>query len=61
VNLHPQLSRWPQLHLARAGLLARLGRAADAVAAYRAGLELEPTAPERAFIARRIRDLCAGQ
>jgi len=60
VGHHPQLSRWPQLHLARADLLARLGRAADAVAAYRAALELEPTAPERAFIARRIRELGAG-
>jgi len=61
VGHHPQLSRWPQLHLARADLLARLGRAADAVAAYRAALELEPTAPERAFIARRIGELRAGQ
>jgi predicted RNA polymerase sigma factor len=38
-----------------------LGRAADAVAAYRAALELEPTAPERAFVARRIGELCAGR
>jgi RNA polymerase sigma-70 factor (ECF subfamily) len=60
VGHHPQLSRWPQLHLARADLLARLGRTADAVAAYRAALELEPTAPERAFIARRIRELGTG-
>jgi RNA polymerase sigma-70 factor (ECF subfamily) len=55
------LCRWPQLHLARADLLARAGRAADAVAAYRAALELEPTAPERAFIARRIGELRSGQ
>jgi len=61
VGHHPQLSRWPQLHLARADLLARLGRPADAVAAYRTALELEPTAPERAFIARRIGELGAGQ
>ena len=60
VGHHPQLSRWPQLHLARADLLARLGRTADAVAAYRAALELEPTAPERDFIARRIRELGTG-
>jgi RNA polymerase sigma-70 factor (ECF subfamily) len=60
VGHHPQLSRWPQLHLARADLLARLGRTAGAVAAYRAALELEPTAPERAFIARRIRELGTG-
>ena len=55
-----RISRWPQLHLARADLLARLGRTAGAVTAYRAALELEPTAPERAFIARRIRDLGTG-
>ena len=61
VGHHPQLSRWPQLHLARADLLARLGRAAGAVAAYRTALELEPTAQEWAFIARRIGELCAGQ
>jgi RNA polymerase sigma-70 factor, ECF subfamily len=54
---HPQLRQWPQLHLARADLLARLGRRAEAVAAYRAALQLEPAAPERRFIARRIRAL----
>jgi RNA polymerase sigma-70 factor (ECF subfamily) len=54
VGHHPQLRRWPQLHLARADLLRRLGRDAEAVSAYRAALELEPTAAERAFIARRI-------
>jgi RNA polymerase sigma-70 factor (ECF subfamily) len=48
------------LLLARADLLARLGRTTAAVAAYRAALELEPTAPERAFIARRIRELGTG-
>lgn len=57
VGHHPQLRRWPQLHLARADLLRRLGRDAEAAGAYRAALELEPTAAERAFIARRIGEL----
>lgn len=57
VGHHPQLLQWPQLHLARADLLARLGRADEAVAAYRAALQLEPPPAERRFIARRIREL----
>ena len=57
---HPQLRQWPQLHLARADLLTRLGRATEAVAAYQAALQLEPAAPERRFIARRIRALVAA-
>ena len=48
-----RLARWPQLHIARAELLGRLHRRSDAIAAYRAALELEPQAPERAFIGRR--------
>jgi RNA polymerase sigma-70 factor (ECF subfamily) len=54
---HPQLAHWPQLRIARADLLRRLGRRAEAMSAYRAALELEPSAPERAFIARRLREL----
>jgi RNA polymerase sigma-70 factor (ECF subfamily) len=54
---HPQLERWPRLHIARADLLARLGRTADAVAAYRLALELEPPGAERAFVTERIRRL----
>jgi RNA polymerase sigma-70 factor (ECF subfamily) len=54
---HPQLSRWPQLHLARADLLRRLDRRADAVDAYRAALALNPTRPEQTFIARRLSQL----
>jgi RNA polymerase sigma-70 factor, ECF subfamily len=57
VGTDPRLARWPQLHLARAELLRRLGRRADAVAAYQAALQLEPAAPERAFIARRLQEL----
>jgi RNA polymerase sigma-70 factor (ECF subfamily) len=52
-----RLARWPQLQIARADLLARLGRPADARAAFQAALELEPPPIERAFIARRIRQL----
>jgi RNA polymerase sigma-70 factor, ECF subfamily len=52
-----RLARWPQLHIARAELLGRLGHAADAVAAYRTALDLAPAAPERAFITRRIEEL----
>jgi RNA polymerase sigma-70 factor (ECF subfamily) len=56
---HPQLARWPQLHIARADLLRRLGRRDDAARAYRTALELEPAAPERAFIQRRLGQLGA--
>jgi RNA polymerase sigma-70 factor, ECF subfamily len=54
VGHHPQLRRWPQLHVARADLLARLGRVGEAAAAYRTALELDPTAAERDFITRRL-------
>jgi RNA polymerase sigma-70 factor, ECF subfamily len=54
---HPQLRRWPQLYLARADLLSRLGRTGEALDAYRTALELEPPAAERAFIQARIASL----
>jgi RNA polymerase sigma-70 factor (ECF subfamily) len=57
LSAHPQLSRWPQLHLARADLLRRLDRRAEAVAAYRTALELEPSSGVRAFIASRLNSL----
>jgi RNA polymerase sigma-70 factor, ECF subfamily len=57
VGHHPQLLRWPQLHVARADLLARLDRVEEAVAAYRTALELEPPEAERRFIQGRIRRL----
>lgn len=50
----PRLTCWPQFHIARAELLARLGRRADAALAYRAALRLGMSAPERAFIERRL-------
>jgi RNA polymerase sigma-70 factor (ECF subfamily) len=54
ISHHPQLSRWPQLHIARADLLHRLGRDIDATDAYRTALHLNPSPTERAFIAKRI-------
>ena len=60
VGHHPQLRRWPQLHVARADLLARLGRDDEASAAYRTALELDPTTAERDFIARRLAALESG-
>jgi RNA polymerase sigma-70 factor (ECF subfamily) len=47
---HPQLSRWPAFHVARAGLLTRLARNNDAIVAYRMALHLEPPPAECAFI-----------
>jgi len=52
-----RLAHWPQLHIARADLFSRLGRHTDAIEAYQAALALEPPPVERAFIARRIRQL----
>ena len=57
----PRLARWPQLHIARAELLRRLGRAGDAAQAYHAALETAPAGPEREFIHARLRELTAPQ
>src|SRR5215469_3958254 len=57
VGTRPPLARWPQLPLGRPELLPRGGRATDAAAAYQAALQLAPSAPERAFIGRRLREL----
>ncbi len=56
----PRLARWPQLPIARAELLRRLGRTAEAAAAYQAALALEPPTPEHAFIASRLASLPAS-
>jgi RNA polymerase sigma-70 factor (ECF subfamily) len=56
VSGDPRLARWPQLHIARAELLRRLGRRTEAIAAYEAAIALEPPAPERAYLARRMRE-----
>ncbi|HEY7433233.1 MAG TPA: sigma-70 family RNA polymerase sigma factor [Streptosporangiaceae bacterium] len=52
-----RLARWPQFHIARAELLRRLGRTAEAARAYEAALRLEPAAPEREFLTGRLRSL----
>jgi RNA polymerase sigma-70 factor (ECF subfamily) len=51
------LDAYLYLHSARADLLRRLDRRADAVAAYRRALELTANEPERAFLERRIAEL----
>jgi RNA polymerase sigma-70 factor (ECF subfamily) len=50
----PALGRWSQLQVARADLLSRLGRHAEAHDAYRRALELGPPSAERAFLLRRL-------
>jgi RNA polymerase sigma-70 factor (ECF subfamily) len=57
---HPRMAGWPQLHIARAELLRRLGRPTEALQAYRTALRLEPQEAERAFIERRVRQLPPG-
>jgi RNA polymerase sigma-70 factor (ECF subfamily) len=47
-------------HSTRGELLRRLGRDAEARAAYRRALELATTAPERRFLTRRLDQLSAG-
>jgi RNA polymerase sigma-70 factor (ECF subfamily) len=47
-------------HAARADLLRRLGRTADARAAYQRALELSRQEPERRFIERRLNELAHG-
>ena len=49
-----RLARWPPFHVARADLLGRLDRPAEAAAAYRAALSLDPPPAERAFIEKRL-------
>ena len=61
LGAHPQMGRWPQFHIARAELLRRVGRFAEAADAYRAALRLEPPAPEQEFIGRRITELGGSQ
>lgn len=57
IAVDPTLDRWSPFHLARADLLRRLDRLEEAAAAYRLALQLEPPPAERAFIARRLREL----
>jgi RNA polymerase sigma-70 factor, ECF subfamily len=52
-----QLDTYHLAHAARADLLRRLGRTADASAAYRRALELTRQEPERRFLQQRLREL----
>ena len=54
------LARWPQLHIARAALLAGCGRREDAIAAYRDALALEPAGAVRRHITGQIAALGAA-
>ena len=47
-------------HAARADLLRRLDRRADAADAYRAALACEPSAAERRFLERRLTQVLAA-
>ncbi len=51
------LDDYRYLHSTRAELLSRLGRPAEAAAAYRRGLELTRTDAERRFLERRLAEL----
>jgi RNA polymerase sigma-70 factor (ECF subfamily) len=51
------LERYAPFHVSRADLLERLGRDAEAVEAYRRGLELSSNPIQRAHLERRIEEL----
>ena len=55
-----QLDTYHLAHAARADLLRRLGRTADARASYQRALELTRQEPERRFIERRLDELAHG-
>jgi RNA polymerase sigma-70 factor (ECF subfamily) len=55
-----RLDRWPQLHIARAELLRRLGRDREATMAYRLALASGLPPAERAYITARMADTDAG-
>jgi RNA polymerase sigma-70 factor, ECF subfamily len=56
-QLEIELADYEYLHAARADLLRRLGRGADARVAYERALELVRSEPERRFLERRVREL----
>jgi RNA polymerase sigma-70 factor (ECF subfamily) len=56
-----ELGDYALAHAARADLCRRLGRTAEAVAAYERALALTEQAPQRRFIERRLVELGAGQ
>src|SRR5215472_5504155 len=52
-----RLDRWPQLHIARAELVHRLGRGGEALAEYRAALDVGVPAAEHEFIDRKMAEI----
>jgi RNA polymerase sigma-70 factor (ECF subfamily) len=56
-GLAPELDGYLYLHSTRADLLRRLGRDAEARAAYERALELGPTDAERSFLGKRVQAL----
>ena len=54
------LDDYPYLHAARADLLRRSGRLADAAAAYRRAIALTDNEAERRFLTRRLAEAVAG-
>jgi len=54
------LDAYQPFHAARADLLRRAGRRADAAAAYRLALELSPNPVERRFLERRLEESKSG-
>jgi RNA polymerase sigma-70 factor (ECF subfamily) len=54
------LSGYYLLPATRADLLRRLGRTADATAAYHEALALAPTDVERRYLARRLAETVSG-
>jgi RNA polymerase sigma-70 factor (ECF subfamily) len=55
-----ELSEYHFLHAGRADLLRRLGRLAEAGAAYRRALELADNPVERAYLTRRLAEVDPG-
>jgi RNA polymerase sigma-70 factor (ECF subfamily) len=60
IEAEGKLDGYLHLHSARADLLARLGRAAEAAEAYRRAVELASNPIERAFLERRLAEVEAG-
>ena len=55
--LRGDLAEYHLVHAARADLCRRLGRTADARAAYQQALQLARQEPERRFLERRLAEL----
>jgi RNA polymerase sigma-70 factor (ECF subfamily) len=55
-----ELERYPYLHAARADLLRRLDRQAEAATAYRRALDLTTNGAEHAYLERRLTQVKAG-